>query len=234
MKTIFTIILFIVHFGANAQDANDILNKVVTKLNNVKDYTVIARVAANIPMIKILPTRATIYFKQKDKFKVVSKGIVILPKQGFSEINTLLANQKSYLAVLGDTAKVDSEMTHLITIIPNGERNDIVLAKLWIDTKRSVIMKSQITTKSNGSITTTYSYGEFVNVGLPSHMLFEIDIKAFKLPKSVAADINNSSNVKKIKTSNKGKITISLTDYKVNTGLSDAIFTKNKQKGKSN
>ena len=234
MKRFFTLLLIILHFGTKAQDANDILTKVVTKLNNVKDYTVTATVNANIPMIKILPSKATIYFKQKDKFKVVSKGIVILPKQGFSEINTLLANQKSYLAVLGETSKVSDEMTYLITIIPNGEQNDIVLAKLWIDTKRSVIMKSQITTKSNGSITTTYSYGDYVNFGLPSQMIFEIDIKTFKLPKSVAGDINKSSNVKKTKSSNKGKITISLTDYKVNKGLSDAIFTKNKENGKSN
>jgi outer membrane lipoprotein-sorting protein len=234
MKRFFTLLLIILHFGTKAQDANDILTKVVTKLNNVKDYTVTATVNANIPMIKILPSKATIYFKQKDKFKVVSKGIVILPKQGFSEINTLLANQKSYLAVLGETSKVSDETTYLITIIPNGEQNDIVLAKLWIDTKRSVIMKSQITTKSNGSITSTYSYGDNVNFGLPSQMIFEIDIKAFKLPKSVAADINKSSNVKKTKSSNKGKITISLTDYKVNKGLSDAIFTKNKENGKSN
>ena len=234
MKRFFTLLLIILHFGTKAQDANDILTKVVTKLNNVKDYTVTATVNANIPMIKILPSKATIYFKQKDKFKVVSKGIVILPKQGFSEINTLLANQKSYLAVLGETSKVSDEMTYLITIIPNGEQNDIVLAKLWIDTKRSVIMKSQITTKSNGSITTTYSYGDYVNFGLSSQMIFEIDIKTFKLPKSVAADINKSSNVKKTKSSNKGKITISLTDYKVNKGLSDTIFTKNKENGKSN
>jgi len=89
-------------------------------------------------------------------------------------------------------------------------------------------MKSQITTKTNGSVTTTYSYGDKVNFGLPSQLVFEIDVKAFKLPKSVAADINKTTTEKKIKTNNKGIITISLTDYKVNTGLSDALFTKKK------
>ena len=228
MKTLLTFLIFAVQFSAIAQEANDILNKVVTKLNTVKDYTVTANVKANIPMIKILPSKATIYFKQKDKFKVVSKGIVILPKQGFTEINTFLANKKSYLAVAGDTTKIGGVMTKLITVIPNGESSEIVLAKLWIDIKRSVIMKSQITTKTNGSVTTTYSYGDKVNFGLPSQLVFEIDVKAFKLPKSVAADINKTTTEKKIKTNNKGIITISLTDYKVNTGLSDALFTKKK------
>ncbi len=228
MKKFLTLLIIAIQFGVISQEANDILTKVVTKLNTVKDYTVTANVKANIPMIKILPSKATIYFKQKDNFKVVSKGIVILPKQGFTEINTFLANKESYIAVAGDTSKIGGVMTKLITVIPNGENSEIVLAKLWIDTKRSVIMKSQITTKSNGSVNTTYSYGDKVNFGLPSQLVFEIDVKAFKLPKSVAADINKSTTEKKVKPKSKGVITISLTDYKVNTGLSDAIFTKKK------
>jgi len=228
MKKFLTLLIIAIQFGVTAQEANDILSKVVTKLNTVKDYTVTANVKANIPMIKILPSKATIYFKQKDKFKVVSKGIVILPKQGFTEINTFLANKNSYIAVAGDTSKIGGVMTKLITVIPNGESSEIVLAKLWIDTKRSVIMKSQITTKSNGSVNTTYTYGDKVSFGLPSQLVFEIDVKAFKLPKSVAADINKTTTDKKVKTNNKGIITITLTDYKVNTGLSDALFTKKK------
>ena len=228
MKKFLTLLIIAIQFGVISQEANDILTKVVTKLNTVKDYTVTANVKANIPMIKILPSKATIYFKQKNNFKVVSKGIVILPKQGFTEINTFLANKESYIAVAGDTSKIGGVMTKLITVIPNGENSEIVLAKLWIDTKRSVIMKSQITTKSNGSVNTTYSYGDKVNFGLPSQLVFEIDVKAFKLPKSVAADINKSTTEKKVKPKSKGVITISLTDYKVNTGLSDAIFTKKK------
>lgn len=228
MKKFLTLLILALQFGVIAQDANDILSKVVTKLNTVNDYTVIANVKANIPMIKILPSKATIYFKQKDKFKVISKGIVILPKQGFTEINGFLANKKSYLAVSGDSTKIGGVMTKLINVVPTGENSEIVLAKLWIDTKSAVIMKSQITTKSNGSVTTTYTYGDKVTFGLPSQLVFEIDVKAFKLPKSVAADINKTTAEKKSKPGKKGVITVTLTDYKVNTGLSDAIFTKKK------
>jgi outer membrane lipoprotein-sorting protein len=228
MKKFLTLLVIAIQFGVVAQDANDILSKVVTKLNTVNDYTVVANVKANIPMIKILPSKATIYFKQKDKFKVVSKGIVILPKQGFTEINGFLANKNSYLAVAGDSTKIGAVMTKLINVVPTGENSEIVLAKLWIDTKRSLIIKSQITTKTNGSVTTTYTYGDKVAFGLPSQLVFEIDVKAFKLPKSVAADINKTTAEKKTKPGKKGVITVTLTDYKVNTGLSDAIFTKKK------
>jgi outer membrane lipoprotein-sorting protein len=228
MKIVLTILAIAFQFAVLSQSAATILNNVINKFNSVKDYTVSVNVKANIPMIKILPSKATVYFKQKDKFKVVSKGIVILPKQGFTEINTFLADKKSYMAIEGDSAKVGGVNTHQITVIPNGESSEIVLAKLWIDSKRSVIMKSQITTKSNGTVTTLYSYGDKVNFGLPSQLVFEIDVKKFKLPKSVAADINKTTTEKATKTKNKGSITISLTDYKVNTGLSDSIFKKEK------
>jgi hypothetical protein len=85
-------------------------------------------------------------------------------------------------------------------------------------------MKSQITTKSNGTVTTTYTYGDKVNFGLPSKLVFEIDVKKFKLPKSVAADINKSNTDKNNQTKTKGTITITLSNYKVNSGLSDELF----------
>ena len=208
---------------SSAQSVDDIVSKVLTKLNSVKDYKVSATIKANIPIIKILPNEATIYFKQKDKFKVESKGITILPKQGFTDINNFLA-KKDYIAVINDTVTTGGVKTYLISVIPNSAGGEMILAKLWIDPERSVIMKSQITTKSNGTVTTSYTYGDQVKYGLPSKMVFEIDIKKFKLPKSVASDINKSSAEKKKKIGNKGTITITLTDYQVNKGLSDSLF----------
>ena len=96
---------------------------------------------------------------------------------------------------------------------------------------KSVIMKSQITTLSNGTVNVDYTYGDQISRGLPSIMKFEIDVKKFKIPKSVASDINKSSADKKKASANqktKGIITITLSNYKINTGLSDALFVKKK------
>lgn len=226
MRILFILILLLPLNKLHAQAANVLLNKVVAKMMSVKDYSANANVTADIPMIKILPSKAKIYFKQKDKFKVEAKGIVILPKQGFTDVNSFISNSKNYQAILGDTTVVNSAKSVLTTVIPNGETSEIILAKLWIDYTRNVVMKTQITTKSNGTVTTTYTYGDKVAFGLPSKMVFEIDVKKFKLPKSVAADINNTDSKSKKDTRKKGTITVSLSEYKVNQGLSDAIFVK--------
>jgi hypothetical protein len=195
----------------------------------VKDYSVDANIKADIPLIKILPVKASIYFKQKDKFKVVSKGIAILPKQGFTDVNSFLVKKNSYMAVDGGIKTIENVKTNLITVIPTNEYSEFVLAKLWIDSKNDLIIKSQITTRSSGTVTVDYSYGAEAEFGLPNQLVFDIDVKKFKLPKSVAADLNKTEKEKEKAKKNKdqkGKIIIKLSNYKINQGINDDFFSK--------
>jgi hypothetical protein len=100
------------------------------------------------------------------------------------------------------------------------------LGKLWIDSKQNLVLKSQLTTKSNGTILTEYTYGTQVGFGLPDNMVFTVDVKKFKVPKSVAADINNSKKADPKADKKKGKIYIKLYNYQVNKGISDDVFKK--------
>jgi outer membrane lipoprotein-sorting protein len=229
MKKLLFIFFLFSRFFVYSQDSNVLLDKVVAKINNVKDYSVDALIRTNIPFIKIVPVKAKIYFKQKDKFKIVSKGIVILPKQGFTDVNTFLSKTKSYMAVDGGTKMIGELKTSLITVIPTSENSEFVLAKLWIDPKNAVIISSQITTRSSGTVNVDYFYSSEIAFGLPSELIFEIDIKKFKMPKSVAADINNDKTKDKSKkktVDKKGIITIKLSNYIINKGINDAIFQK--------
>lgn len=227
MKSLATIIFTLFSSFVFSQDADAILNRVVSKINSVKDYSVDANIKADIPLIKILPVKASIYFKQKDKFKVVSKGIAILPKQGFTDVNSFLMKKNSYMAVDGGVKTIDDVKTNLITVIPTNENSEFVLAKLWVDPKNDLILKSQITTRSSGTVTVDYSYGAEAEFGLPNQLVFDIDVKKFKLPKSVAADLNKTEKEKEKAKKNKdqkGTITIKLTNYKINKGISDDFF----------
>jgi outer membrane lipoprotein-sorting protein len=227
MKNIAVLLFISIYSLGFSQEADAILNRVVTKINSVKDYSVDANIKADIPLIKILPVKASIYFKQKDKFKVVSKGIAILPKQGFTDVNSYLMKKNSYMAVDGGVKTINEVKTNLITVIPTNENSEFVLAKLWIDTKNDLILKSQITTRSSGTVTVDYSYDTEAEYGLPNQLIFDIDVKKFKLPKSVAADLNKTEKEKAKKNKNKdqkGKITIKLTNYKINKGISDDFF----------
>ena len=82
-----------------AQDAQQLLNGVIKKINSVKDYSADVNIKADIPLIKILPVKAKIYFKKPNKFKVKSKSIAILPKQNMTELNGFLSSKKNYMVV---------------------------------------------------------------------------------------------------------------------------------------
>jgi hypothetical protein len=209
-------------------DAKVILRSVYTKLQKAKDYSVNANIKVDMPFIRMLPIDAKIYFKQKDKFKVDSKSIAIVPRQGFDQSSKMLADTNSFTAIFQGTEKIGMVMTSIVNIIPLSDTSDLILGKLWIDPVQSVILKSQLTTKSNGTILTEYTYGAQVVYGLPDQMIFSVDVKKFKIPKTVAGDTNTNSadKTEKAKENKKGKIYITLTDYVVNKGILDSVFKK--------
>lgn len=211
---------------AQAQQTNKLLYRVSAKFATVKDYSVDVHIKVDMPFLRMLPINAKIYFKQKDKFKVESKSIAIVPKQGFVQLNKLINDTNSYTAVLQNSDNATGTKISLINIIPLNDTGDVILGKLWIDEKNSVIKKSQITTKTNGTILTEYIYGAQLAFGLPDIMNFEVDIKKFKVPKAVAADINTNAKKEAEKVGKKGKIIIKLTNYSINKGIADAIFKK--------
>lgn len=228
MRNILCTIFLLFSMTVMCQTADQIITQLVNKINLVTDYSVTANIKADIPLIRVLPVNASIYFKQKDKFKVVSKGIAILPKQGFTDVSNFLSKKGTYVTVDGGIVTLNDLKTHLLTVIPTVENSDIVLAKLWVDIKRTVIVKTDLTTRGSGSVTIDYLYGAQVAFGLPDKITFTVDVKKFKMPKSVSADINNSEKNKKSdpKKSKSGTITITLSNYLVNKGISDEVFKK--------
>jgi hypothetical protein len=229
-KFLFAVLITAFSFGGvhAQQNANQIIRAVYSKLQKAKDYSVMANIKVDMPFIRMLPIDAKIYYKQKDKFKVESKSIAIVPRQGFDQSSKMLADTNSFTAILQGTEMINGIQTSIVNIIPLSDTSDLILGKLWIDTKQNVILKSQLTTKSNGTILMEYAYGSQTAFGLPDKMIFSVDVKKFKIPKSVAADINNNDKEKADKTKDpkKGKIFITLTNYQVNKGVPDSVFKK--------
>ncbi len=208
----------------NAQTADALIQSVVAKINTVNDYKAELQIKAAIPFIKVPIADATIYYKKTDKFKVESKGIAILPKQGLSDLTGFLSNTKSYSAILGEDKTINEHKTKLVSVLPSAENSEIILAKVYISPTDALIYRTVLTTKSSGTVSIDYEYNHNKQYALPSKLTFNVDIKKFKMPKSVASDIRNNDKKKKYKENEKGTIVLVFTSYEVNKGLSDAIF----------
>jgi outer membrane lipoprotein-sorting protein len=117
--------------------------------------------------------------------------------------------------------------TQLITLLPSEESSEIILAKLYVGTAEPLLYKAIITTKSSGNFTIDYTYSDAKKFALPSRMVFTIDVKKFKMPKSVASNIRSTGPTKSVNQDQKGTITITFSNYLINKGISDSFFTKN-------
>ena len=217
-------VLVLCSFHVFAQNPRELLNQVQVKLNKANNYKADINIKVDLPYIIMMPINTKLYFKQKDKFKIDTKSIAILPKQGFLQLSMLLNDTINYTAFFQNRESVNNIKTSLINLIPNSDTSDVVLAKLWVDELSQVIIKSQVTTKSSGTIKTEYTYGTQLIYGLPDAIKFTVDIKKFKIPKALAADINTTKSKKVEKKS--GEIQITLKNYEVNKGIPDSVFDK--------
>jgi len=226
MKSVFLFVFILTGVVGFGQTAEEILKGVIDKIDLVEDYQADVQIKAAIPFIKVPIAKAKIYFKQDDKFKVESKGIAILPKQGMSDLTGFLSNEKKYSAVLGEAKTINEHKTRLISILPTDENSEIILAKVYISTSEELIYRTVLTTKSSGTVSIDYEYNLNKKFGLPNKMTFTVDIKKFKMPKSVASDIRNNEKEKKYKDNEKGTIVLIFSNYLVNKGISDDVFKK--------
>ena len=209
---------------AQNKTTNQLLYEVYKKIQTARDYSVEVNIKVDLPFIKMLPINAKIYFKQKDKFKVVSKGIAVVPKQGFDQVPKTLQDTNQFTAISQGMGIIGTSQVTIINVIPLSDTSDVILAKLWIDTKQNIVLKSEFTGKSNGTILTQYTYGNQIQYGLPDMMVFSVDTKKFKLSKKLNKDTNNGKKEDKEKENKNGNIFIKLSNYQINKGIPDELF----------
>jgi hypothetical protein len=226
MKQYLFVFLFLLSSGiSSAQDARTLLRKVNEKFSKVKDYQADLNLKTDIPFIKMLPVKAKIYFRQPYLMRIRSTGIAILPRQGYDQMFKSLADTASYAAVYQGKDPADNSL-EIVNIIPNSDTSDLVLGRFWINPVSNLIMRSQITSKTNGTIQSEYFYGAHSELALPDSLVVTVDTKKFKIPKAVSADINNYNAQAKdpSKQKSKGKIYMRFSNYIINKGVPEKMF----------
>ena len=94
--------------------------------------------------------------------------------------------------------EIDGKPHHVIKIIPESKKSDIVLSTLWINTGNSLISKMENTTRNNGSYTVSMDYNDPV-IELPTEIEISFRVENLKIP-------------------------LKLIYYEVNQGIEDSFF----------
>ena len=221
------ILLFIRMDSLLAQDPASLMKVIRTKLDKINDYEALASLKTEIPFLKVPGATVKIYYKKPDKIKIKNEnGISLVPKETVSISLYSLVNSP-YQAIDGGNDKIQGTGVRIIKLLPTDENGELVLATVYIDTLRMLVLKAKTTTRENGTNEVELFYGKFLQTGLPDKIIFSFNTQDFKLPKGVTFDYDDGSAKKKPAETNKnqrGRIEISYQSYAINKGMSDAVF----------
>lgn len=211
--------------SAQAQTDKQILYKAFKKMDAVQDYQAEVAMNFDIPGLNLQQLSGKVYYKKPDKFRIKTKGIFFLPKQNLYYGMEVIADTLKYSAINSGTEKINGETCNVITVVPNTE-SDLLVGTFWIQAGKNLVQKSQLTTKSNGTITIENKFASADANALPDEMLLTVDVQKFKVPKMVSMEINSKAKANPSNTKNKntGTILLKFSQYKINQKLNDEVF----------
>ena len=220
---------YLVSLSSVAQDmtAEEIVQKIKTRLDKVNDYEAKGKMKTNVVFIKAPIATVKVYFKKPNKLRINNEsGISFIPKGSVNiNLNTIFLNNGNFDII--DMGKENGTNYRVIKLLPRDENADIVLSTLYIEEGKLLVRKTKTTTRENGTYELEMTYGKYAEYGLADKIIFTFNTKEYKLPKGVTFDYDDGSkknqDADKLK-NKKGKVEISYSSYSINKGVSDSIF----------
>lgn len=214
---------------AQTDTAAVLFEKLRSRLDVIKDYVADVRVKIDISFMKVPPLNGKLYFKAPDKLKLERNGgVSILPKKNVNlTLNSMFPVGEATIIDAGNDV-VNGRAVKVIKVVPHEDQGQIILTKIWVDAERNLALRTETTTRDNGTVKMDLSFGSNARLGLPDKVIVYLDVKEFKLPKGVTMDYDINEGGKQPvaddKKPKKGKIEINYLKYEVNKGLPDHIF----------
>jgi len=221
------ILPFSVH--VHAAEASALFESLRHKVLSVKDYTADVKMNINVTYMRIPQLKGTLYFKSPNKMRLERNGgLSILPKKNINLTLSNLIPTGNVTVIEVGTAMIGTKKVRVLKVIPEDEKSDIILTKMWVDEHDLLALRTETTTRNDGTVIMDLEYANYMSYGLPDKVTIYMDLKDYKLPKGVTMDYNNETATQqpKDKKNQKGTIKITYLKYDINKGLSDAIFNK--------
>jgi hypothetical protein len=200
------------------EDAFRYLDLIEKKYSGLKDYAVDVNVHFDIEALKAPDMQAKLYFKAPDKMKVDSKRIFFFPKEG-GFFNPFQFKKENFETRLVERLTYDGRKAVKLKLIPINTDIFNRSSVLTIDVDRNVIREIKILPSEGREITAVIDYEFFDGFDLPVHIKLQLDIPPSE--PGGAKEFQFGQGGKRIS----GKVEITYSNYKVNSGLSDEMFT---------
>ena len=222
--------LFIGIISAQSKDPNQILDNLKKSFDSIEDYSATVSVHLDVDFLQMPDSKATVYFKKPDKFKLDSKGFAMLPKQtvGFSPVKFL---EHDYDAVYIKEDTLANSKVDVIKIIPRSDSGEVILTTAWIDVNNGTLKRIESNTRTTGTFKIDFTYGEALKYKLPSKINFYFSLADAGMRMRVPKDIDDKKEMFS-KKSIEGEVVLTYSNYKINKGIPDDFFNDDEQENK--
>ena len=212
----------------------EIFQKMQDHWKTIQDYTVTAKIIVDIPGIRMPRMKAKIYFKKPNRYHFETKGFALLPKEGLGVPPARLEKWKKD-AQLAGTDTLNGEPVFHLLVEPHHSGTPLFQIHLYVDQKSFILKKLQTQHPTGSTMQIKFHYKKLKpDIWLPNKIISHFEIKATRLDsmaEKFRPKVMNGENIFK-SPFKKGTVYVYLKNYKLNTGLSDAIFKKENQNSK--
>jgi hypothetical protein len=197
-----------------------ILQNTESQLDRVQDYTVTVDIIADIERLNVPPMHATLYFKQPDKVHIDAQGFALLPREGLAfNLRKLLAH---YVVAGVERDTSGGDLRYHLTLAGKSTRTPMKNIEMFVRGDRWTVEKLVTPQAGDREMTATFSYTSVKGIWLPSSMVASFSLSQ---PDSLEEDpLQNPAVPRRQPSFHNGTITVTYSEYQVNTGLGDDMF----------
>ncbi len=200
------------------EEAVRTLDALQKKYSGLKDYTVNVNVHFDMEDFKAPDMQAKLYCKPPDRMKIESKRIFFLPKEG-GTFNPFLFNKEDFEVKFLERLTYEGRNAVKLKLTPKKRKANAQDVILTVETDRLLIREMNTSSFDGREVKALIEYGHFSNFDLPTRIELHLNVQFSE--STEIRDFGPSAQPSKRVT---GRVEITYSNYKVNSGLSDEMF----------
>lgn len=197
-----------------------VLARVAALLDGVHDYTVTLHIVSDIDRLNVPPMEVTMYFKQPNKVHFAAEGFAMLPREGLRLNPRELVKLYAVERLEADT--LEGSPKHRLVLIPRSESPAARSLQLVVDPHRFTPDRVISSTADGRTVVAAFEYLSVGGTLMPARLTVTF---ASEAPPPPEPSLQDPATLSIRPVPRTGTVTVHYFNYRMNTGLSDDVFS---------
>jgi outer membrane lipoprotein-sorting protein len=202
-----------------------VLGNIEQGMAGIKDYTATLEVVSNISRTRVPPMHVKVFYKQPERFHFESESFALLPREGLSFSAARIMKRFSVEAV--EEIHLEEGRHLLLRLRPNDQRTRSLRMMLYVDPVRWKPTRMESSLFDGRTVSVDFEYEDVGGFIVPS--LLTVRFESAGTDTADQAASQEEVGIPRPRFPRTGTVSVRYSDYKINTGLPDEIFTRKKQ-----